>query len=101
MTLKFKHQAAMESKLEAERRCDIAAAKLSVAEELRLAIAGPFAFILYLKYHSWVLATIVGIITFFIVTHWYEKEYDAANDAYERLTGTGKYYTPNEPDETG
>jgi hypothetical protein len=86
----------MESKLEAERRCDIATARLGVAEELRWAIAGPIAFLLYLKYDSWLLATGVGIITFFLVTRWYEKEYDAANDAYEQLTGTGKFYKPRE-----
>lgn len=86
----------MDSELEAERRCDIATAKLSVAEELRWAVAGPFAFLLYLKYDSWFWATAVGIIIFFLVTRWYEKEYDASNDAYERLTGTGKYYKPSE-----
>jgi hypothetical protein len=86
----------MDSKLEAERRCDVAAAKLSVAEELRWAVAGPSAFLLYLKYDSWLLAAGVGIVAFFLVTRWYEKEFDAANNAYEQLTGTGNFQKPKE-----
>ncbi len=58
----------MDTKLEVERRCDIATAKLSVAEELRWAVAGPFAFLLYLKYDTWVLAIVVGIIIFFFLS---------------------------------
>lgn len=90
----------MDSKLEAERRRDIATAKLGVAEDLRWAIAGLFALLLYVKYDSWLLATVAGIVTFFLVTHWYENEYDAANDAYERSTSTGKYYKPSESNDS-
>lgn len=86
----------MDSIAEVERRCDITAAKLSVAEELRLAVAAPFAYLVYLKYDSWVMATLVGIIIFLLIARWYEREYDMANDAYEQLTGTGKYYKPIE-----
>lgn len=86
----------MNSKFGAERRCDIATAKLGVAEELRWVIACPFAFLLYLKFDLWIPAAVVGVIIFFLVTHWYEREYDAANADYERLTGTGKYCKPSE-----
>lgn len=87
----------MGTKSEIELRCDIAGAKLGVAEELRWFVAGPFAFLFYLKYDSWIVAIVIGAVAFFLVTHWYEKEYDAANDAYERINGTGKYYKPSEP----
>jgi hypothetical protein len=82
----------MDAHAAAQQRCDIATAKLGVAEELRLWIAVPCALAVYLKYDSWFSALIVGVIAFFLVTHWYEKEYDAAHDAYEKLTGTGNYY---------
>lgn len=91
----------MDYKLKTERRCDIATTKLSVAENLRWVVAGPFAFLIYLKYESWILAAVVGVIIFVLVVHWYEKEYDAANDACEQLTRTGKYYKPSEPNEAG
>jgi hypothetical protein len=82
----------MDAESEAKKRCDIATAKLSVSEELRFAVAAPCALSAYLKFDSWIAAIIVGVVAFFLVTYWYEKEYDAAHDAYERLTGTGKYW---------
>lgn len=83
----------MYTEAEAQKRCDIATAKLSVAEQLRLTAAAPWAFAVYLKYDSWIAAVIVGVVVFFLITYRYEKEYDAAHDAYEKLTGTGKYWT--------
>jgi hypothetical protein len=82
----------MDAEAEAQKRCDIATAKLGVAEELRFAVAIPCAFAIYLKYDSWIVSIILGVMVFFLVTYWYEKEYDAVHDAYERLTGTGKHW---------
>ena len=89
----------MDAEAEAQKRCDMATAKLGVAEELRFAVAAPFAVAVYLKYDSWIAAVIVGVVAFFLVTYWYEKEYDAAHDAYERLTGTGKYWKGPQSDD--
>ena len=83
---------------ELQKRCDIATARLAVAEELRWLIAGLSAVIAYLKYDSWLLALVVLVAVFFAVSYLYEKEYDAAHDAYERATGTGKYWQPKRDD---
>ena len=87
----------MDAIADAERRCAITTAKLSVAEELRFAVAVPSAFLVYVKFDTWLGALAAGIALFLLVPHWYAKEYDAAWDAYERVTGTGKYYKPSEP----
>lgn len=80
------------AELAAERRCDIATAKLGVAEQFQFIVAVPTSLLLYLQYDSWIVAATGGIAIFFLVVHWYTKEYEAANDAYEQLTCTGKYY---------
>jgi hypothetical protein len=85
----------------AQKRCDIATAKLGVAEELRHWIAVPCALVVYLKYDSWISAVAAGVAAFFLVTRWYEKEYDAARDAYDRLMGMGSYYNQSKSNDAG
>jgi hypothetical protein len=84
---------------ELEKRQDIALAKLGVAEELRWLAAVPFGLLLYVTYDSWLLAIAVSVVTYFLITYWYDKEYEAARDAYERATGTGKYYAGQRRDD--
>lgn len=83
----------MDAETQAQKRCEIATAKLLVAENLRLLVAIPWAYAIYVEFESGIASIVIGIVTFSLVTYWYEKEYDAANDEYDRLTGTGKYWT--------
>ena len=89
----------METEAELEKRCDVALAKLGVAEELRWFIAIPFGLLLWVEHDSWLLGVAVSIATFFVVPYWYDKDYEAARDAYERATRTGKYYTGERTDD--
>lgn len=89
----------MESESEIERRYAIAQAKLLVAEELQLHVAIPYAVLVYLVFDSWILALVIGTIVFLLVARLYQSEYDTASDALERITGTGKYYKPSEPND--
>lgn len=79
-----------------ERNLDIATAELAVVEKLRWWLAGSNGALAGQYWESWWIGVLVGVAVFFLVTHGFEKEYDKANDAYDRATGTGRYYVPKE-----
>ena len=77
----------------AEHRVEIATAKLSVAANYRFVIG------LLVGYFVWkyfdingYFAFVIGAVAFYFSDYPFSKEYDAADDALERLTQTGKYY---------
>lgn len=79
----------------AERRVDMATAKLSVAENYRLYVGLTVGLLAWklIDLNGWI-AFAVATLAFFFSDYPYSKEYDLANDALERLTSTGKYYVP-------
>lgn len=77
-----------------EVNCKIAGARLEVAEELRKAISILSAWICYMYSSSWIASLAIWLAVELIVPYWYSKQYDQARDAYERATGTGKYFNP-------
>lgn len=85
----------MSTQSELEIGCKIAAARLAVAEELRMPIAALASLLAYAYWGSWLLSIFVGLAALVVVPYWYGKQYDAAWDAYEKATGTGKYYVPD------
>ena len=87
----------MPTELELETASRIASARLGVAEELRWLLAGFAVFGTY-PYTNWLIAIGIGMAVFWLVTHDYDKEYEAAWDTYEKATGKGKYFTPKDTD---
>ncbi len=85
---------------DAERRLEIATAKLGVAEEYRFVVGAAAALLTHLIVANWWIAFAVFCVAFWFSAKSYDKEYEAANEAYERLSGTGKYYTGSK-DEPG
>jgi len=85
----------MNTEIELEINYKIAAAKLAVAEELRVPIAGLASLLTFAYWDSWLLSAAVCLASLLLVPRWYAKDYEAASDAYEKATGTGKYYVPN------
>jgi hypothetical protein len=81
---------------ELETRCRIALARLGVAEDLRWIIAPLGAIAVQHYWHTWPVSVGVAIVAFFAVPYPFSKEHDRAEDAYERATGTGKYWRPQE-----
>lgn len=79
---------------EAERRAEIASAKLGVAENYRFYVGFSAALIAQQVEGSWLIAAAVFCVAFWFAAYSYDKEYETANDALERLTNTGKYYRP-------
>ncbi|HEX7047024.1 MAG TPA: hypothetical protein VF275_05590 [Gammaproteobacteria bacterium] len=72
---------------------DIAAAKLEVAERLGWPLAivsGLFIAI----YSHWLIGAGAGIAAYLLAVKPYTQKYDAASDTFERVTGTGRYYSP-------
>lgn len=87
--------------LAAERRCDIADAKLAVAEEMRGLIAILLAALVYVKFDTGFGAFVALFFPIFVIPYFYDKEHAAAHDALDRLTNTGNYDIPRPPDEPG
>jgi len=79
---------------ELERRAEIEYEKLGVAEDLGWAIAAFAALAAYLKWPGWVLPIIIFIGTYYLVTYPYRRREEASTDAYQRASGTGKYFIP-------
>lgn len=77
-----------------ERRAEIEMAKLGVAEDLGWAVATFAALAAYLRWESFWLAVAVIFGGYILVTHPYRRSETSASDAYERASGTGKYYRP-------
>lgn len=72
-------------------RCQIADAKLGVAEELGWFAALFGAAATYFKLNSWFAAIAVGIVIYFIARYRYNRESDTAWDAYKMATKSGEY----------
>lgn len=74
----------------AERRVDIATAKLSVAENYRFYVGLTVGLLAWklLDLNGWI-AFAVASLAFFFSDYPYSKEYDLAEQALERLTSTG------------
>lgn len=83
-----------EKEIAAERLCEVTAARLGVAEDLRWYIAFLMAMVVHLKWDTFIGAGVAFVLTILVIPYWYDKEYEAARDAQERLTKTGKYFQP-------
>ncbi len=81
-----------------EVNCQLAMARLGVAEELRKVISVLAAWLAYVYSESWLAVVGVFLASELIVPYWYSKQYDAAWDVYARATNTGKYNRPNVPE---
>lgn len=88
----------MSTESELETNCRIADAKLGVAESLGWSTATFAALAGYLYSNSWLAALGIGVVAYVLATHWFKKEHALAWDAYERATGTGKYYRSGSDD---
>lgn len=76
-------------------RTRIADAELRLVERLRWGIAVLSA--MYLEaavYDSWTWPVIIGVVVFASANFFHRRRYDAAWDAYEKATGTGKFAPP-------
>jgi pyrroloquinoline quinone (PQQ) biosynthesis protein C len=78
-----------------EVRCQIAGARLGVAEQLRTAISILAAWVCFLYFESWLASIAVWLALELLVPSWYSKQYDAAWDDYEKATNTGRYWKGN------
>jgi hypothetical protein len=86
----------MKTDAELELRFRIAEAKLGVAEQLRIPIAGLAGVLAYSSWDSWFIALGIVVALFFLVPYGFSKEYDRASAEWEKATGTGKYYRPKD-----
>ena len=70
----------------------IADAELRLIERLRWGIAVLSAMYLEAAIHqSWTWPVIIGVVVLAGANFWHRRRYDAAWDAYEKATGTGKF----------
>ena len=70
----------------------IADAELRLVERLRWGVAVLSA--MYLEaaiYQSWTWPVVIGVGILLGANFWHRRRYDAAWDAYEKATGTGKF----------
>jgi len=89
----------MENLEELGKRAEIEMGKLGVAEDLGWGVAIFAAISAYLKWNNGWLAFGALIGVYLLVTYPYRKREDAASDAYQRASETGKYYRPPECDD--
>jgi len=78
-------------------RCRIADAQLQLIERLRWGIAVLSA--MYLEaavYHAWTWPVVIGIAVLAGSNFFHRRRYDAAWDAYEKATSTGKFAPPSD-----
>ena len=85
----------MQTEPELERACQIAGARLRVAEELRWPLAMSGAINAYVFSNSWLIALGIAIAVYILTVHWYDKDYESAWDLYEKATKTGKHSVPH------
>lgn len=76
---------------ELERRCQIADARLGVAEEIGWAAASFAGLAAWLHWQAWWGGLGVAIAVYILAIWRYSQESKASWDAYERATRTGKY----------
>lgn len=83
----------------AEHRVEIATAKLAAAEDYRFYVGIALGLLAWKVFalNGWISFAIASV-AFFLADYTYSKEYDSAEDALERLTGTGKYFTARQPE---
>lgn len=81
----------MSNHVELQRHSELADAKLGVAEELGWIIAILAGVSSYLKLQSWLAGVAVAAVAYFLVTYRYRQQAAAAEDAYFRAAGLGKY----------
>lgn len=79
---------------ELERRAEIEVQRLGVAEDLGWVIAVLAALVVYLKWGGWLLPVFALLGSHFLVTYPYRRRESAAEDAYHKASGMGKYYAP-------
>lgn len=89
----------VQSIADAEHRVEIATAKLAVAGNYRLYVGIAFGLLAWKVFdiNGWISFAIASI-AFFVADYSYSKEYDAAENALDRLTRTGEYCTPSQPE---
>lgn len=80
---------------QAEKNLDLAMARLGVAEDLSWWIGILTGYLIHLKWASLALSVAAGAVLWFLVRYPYNRNYEAASEAYERVTRTGRYYSPN------
>ena len=86
---------------EAEKRLDLAGVREEVAGRMANYVGVSWLIIALLYaakegWHGWwgfLLAVAAYFVSFLLAKYPYDKEYDAASDAYARATKSGKYYT--------
>ena len=61
------------------------------AEELAWPLAALAGWVAHLEGLRWWLSVPIAVAVFFAVARYYGRREEAAEDAYERATGTGKY----------
>jgi hypothetical protein len=81
-----------EEELEVAKR--IALERLGIVEELRWPIVMLLGFFLQCRFDILWLSFLVPVLLFFVIVKPWDRAYIAASDAYERETGTGKYWIP-------
>ena len=80
-------------------RTRIADAELVLIERIRWGMAALFAaFLEAAIFHSWELPVGFGVAVVLFLPYWHRKRYNAAWDAYEKATGTGKFAPPPVPE---
>lgn len=73
----------------------IAEAELTLIERIRWGMAALLAaFLEAAIFQSWEMPVAISIGVVLFVPYWHRKRYDAAWDAYEKATGTGKFAPP-------
>ena len=75
-----------------ERASETADARLGVGEDFAWPVASLLACVVYLTWHSWLLAVGAWALGFYLSTYQLRKESNAAEDAYMKATKTGRYY---------
>lgn len=81
----------MQTDQELEHLSAIADARLGVAEELVWPIVILTWAAVHLKWDSWILAAVITVAVYFLVTTPYRRAAAKAEDAYFRQAGLGKY----------
>ncbi len=75
----------MITEAELEMRCKVAEAKLAVIEDLRWLVAPLAGATAHLLWHTGLLSSFVGLVTFFALPYSFSKEYDRAWDEFGKV----------------
>lgn len=80
-----------------ERAAAVATAKLSTAEAFSWPVGILTGVCTHLLMDGWALPVAAGGVIYYLLVRPYKRHYEAAHDALERATDTGKYYDPTKP----